>query len=58
MEGEKEKFAVISEIYSHFTEKNKENLIMIAESLLKKQKEDEAISGNVISMTTEKWEFK
>ena len=40
MEAIKDKFAVISEIYSHFTEKNKENLFMTAVNLLEVQKED------------------
>lgn len=46
MEGETEKFAVISEIYSRFTENNKENLIKIAESLLKAQEEGGEIAAN------------
>ena len=40
MEAIKDKFAVISEIYSHFTEKNKENLFITAINLLEVQKED------------------
>jgi hypothetical protein len=47
MEGETGKFAVMCEIYTHFTEKNKEKLIKIAENLLKVQKEDEEIVANV-----------
>jgi len=54
MEGETEKFSVISEIYSHFTEKNKENLMMIAESLLKIQKENGEISANITTIVTKK----
>jgi hypothetical protein len=46
MEGETGKFAVISEIYAHFSENNKENLIRIAENLLKTQKEGEVITVN------------
>ena len=40
MEGEADDFAVVCEIYSHLTEKNKEKLIMIADSLLESQKDD------------------
>ena len=40
MEGEKDKFAVVCEIYSHLTEKNRENLIRLAENLLETQKDD------------------
>ncbi|WP_461256737.1 hypothetical protein [Treponema sp. R80B11-R83G3] len=53
MEGEIEKFAVISEIYTHFTEKNKKNLIKIAENLLKAQKEDEAIVADATTMSAQ-----
>jgi len=54
MEGETKKFAVISEIFTHFTEKNRENLVRIAVNLLKVQKEDEEIIANVTPMLTEK----
>ena len=40
MKAEKDKFAVISEIYSHFTEKNKEYLLKTAVNLLEVQKKD------------------
>ena len=40
MEAEKDKFAVISEIYAHFTEENKENLLKTALNLLEVQKKD------------------
>ena len=40
MEGVKDKFAVISKIYSHFTEENKENLLKTAVNLLEVQKKD------------------
>jgi len=40
MEAEKDKFAVISEIYAQFTEENKENLFKTAMNLLEVQKED------------------
>jgi hypothetical protein len=53
MEGETGKFAVISEIYTHFTEKNKQNLIKITEKLLKAQKESEEIVGNAARMVSE-----
>jgi hypothetical protein len=53
MEGETGKFAVISEIYAHFTENNKENLIRIAENLLKAQKEGEEIIGNAVRIVSE-----
>jgi uncharacterized membrane-anchored protein len=53
MKGEMGKFAVIGEIYTHFTEKNKENLMRIAENLLKVQKKDEEIVANVTPMVTE-----
>ena len=54
MKVEAEKFSVISEIYTHFTEKNKKNLMRIAESLLKVQREDEEIVSGVTHVTTEK----
>jgi hypothetical protein len=40
MEEERDKFAVINEIYSKFTEENKEKLVKTAKNLLKVQKED------------------
>jgi hypothetical protein len=40
MKRESKKLRIISEIYSHFTEKNKENLMKTAKHLLKVQKED------------------
>jgi len=40
MEEERDKFALISEIYSQFTEENKEKLVRTAKNLLKVQKED------------------
>jgi hypothetical protein len=40
MEKEGDKFSVISEIFSQFTEENKEKLVKIARTLLKVQKED------------------
>jgi hypothetical protein len=40
MEGETDKFAVVCEIYSHLTEKNRENLIRLAENLLETQKDN------------------
>ena len=49
MEAEKDKFAVISEIYAHFTEKNKENLFKTAVNLLEVQKEDEEMLNAVES---------
>jgi hypothetical protein len=53
MEGEAGKFAVISEIYTCLTEKNKENLIKTAENLLKAQKEGEEVVGNAARMVSE-----
>jgi hypothetical protein len=53
MEGETGKFALISEIYAHFTENNKENFIKIAENLLKSQKEGEEIIVNAARMVSE-----
>jgi hypothetical protein len=46
MEGESNKFSVISEIYAQFTEKNKEKLIKTALNLLKVQKEDAERAAN------------
>jgi hypothetical protein len=43
MEEEKDKFSVISEIYSQFSEENKEKLVRTAKNLLKVQKEDTAM---------------
>jgi hypothetical protein len=40
MKQTKDKFAVISKIYSQFSEENKENLVRTAKNLLKVQKED------------------
>ena len=40
MEEEKDKFSVISEIYSQFSEENREKLVKTAKNLLKQQKED------------------
>jgi len=43
MKGDREKFFVISEIYSQYTQENKEALIKIARDLLKQQKKDIAL---------------
>jgi hypothetical protein len=43
MDKEINKFDQISNIYSQFSEKNKENLVKTAKSLLKIQKENEAM---------------
>ena len=40
MKAEKDKFAVISKIYTQFTEKNKEYLLKTAVNLLEVQKKD------------------
>ena len=40
MEKEVDKLSVISEIFSQFTEENKEKLVKTAKSLLRVQKED------------------
>jgi len=40
MKQKKDKFAVISKIYSQFTEENKENLVKTAKHLLKVQNEN------------------
>ena len=45
MEEEGDKFAVISEIYSHLTEESKEKLVRTAKNLLKVQKEDLEMVG-------------
>jgi hypothetical protein len=45
MEKEEDKFSVIAEIYSQFTEENKEKLVKTAKSLLKVQKEDAEMVG-------------
>jgi hypothetical protein len=39
MEKEGDKFSIISEIYSQFSEENKEKLVKIARTLLKVQKD-------------------
>ena len=46
MEGEADDFAVVCEIYSHLTEKNKESLIRMAENLLNSQRIDMATSAH------------
>ena len=46
MEGRKDKFSVIGEIYAQYTEKNKETLIEIARNLLKQQKQDADLIGD------------
>jgi hypothetical protein len=43
MEGKINKFDQIGSIYSRFSEKNKENLVKTAESLLKIQNENAAL---------------
>jgi len=50
METEKGKFAMISEIYAHLTEKNRENLFKTAINLLEVQKED----AEMVAVDTEK----
>jgi RNA-binding protein YlmH len=53
MKGEVKKFAVISEMYLHFTEKNKEKLIKTAENLLKVQKEDAVMLTDALTPRNE-----
>jgi len=53
MKGEVKKFAVISEMYLHFTEQNKEKLIKTAENLLKVQKEDAVMLANALTPRNE-----
>jgi hypothetical protein len=50
MERESKKFDDLSEIYGHFTEKNKEKLIKTATSLLKVQREDAGMLANAPPM--------
>jgi len=53
MKGEVSKFAVISEMYLHLTEKNKEKLIKTAENLLKAQKEDAIMLADALTPRNE-----
>jgi hypothetical protein len=53
MEGESNRLEIISEIYTQFTKKNKENFIKSASSLLKVQKEDAERVANVVSLKNE-----
>jgi len=46
MDGEINKFDNISNIFSEFTEENKENLIITAQSLLEIQRESEGMVAN------------
>jgi hypothetical protein len=46
MKQKKDKFAVISKIYSQFSEENKENLVKTAKHLLKVQNEDIEMVAN------------
>ena len=47
MKGKATKFDQLSDIFSHFSEKNKKNLVKIARDLLKLQKENKAmVAGN------------
>ena len=62
MDTEINKFAQISDIYSQFTEKNKNNLIRTAKSLLKIQHTSEAMAvsaldGKAAQMHGEKRSF-
>lgn len=48
MESKDDKFAIISEIYSRFTEENKERLVKTAKNLLKVQNEDSVLIVDAI----------
>jgi len=46
MEYEKAKFSVLNEIFSQFTEKNRDKLLKTARQLLKVQQEDAEMLGD------------
>jgi hypothetical protein len=46
MKEKKDKFAVISRIYSHLTEESRENLVKTAKHLLKVQNDDLEMVAN------------
>jgi hypothetical protein len=54
MEKERNKLGIIGEIYAQFTEKNKENLVKSATSLLKVQKEDAGMLADASPSKNEK----
>ena len=54
MKQKKDKFAVISKIYSQFTEENKENLVRTAKHLLKVQNEDLEMVANATKLKRKK----
>ena len=55
MEYEKTKFSMLNEIFSQFTEKNRDNLLKTARQLLKVQQEDAEMLGDT-SPSNEKTE--
>jgi len=54
MEEKDGKLAIINEIYSHFTEENKEKLVKTAKKLLKVQNEDSAMVADAVVSQKEK----
>ena len=53
MKANNKKFAIISAIYTQFTDENKENLIISAKNLLKTQRKDTEIIKKM-TMNTER----
>jgi K+ transporter len=56
MQEETDKLVVVSEIYSRLTEKNRENLISMAESLLEGQRKESemAVDETAVFLTSKK----
>jgi hypothetical protein len=55
MKKEVNKFSVITELYSNFTEDNKENLYKTAQNLLKVQKKDAETLAATSKKVRRKW---